>query len=159
MRKPLTEEELDWIVSFALEQITVEDVLDIIDICKMDFRLIAYGIITPPKSMWNEKITAPGFLDDIKHLQPIYRHAIRLINSQEDALLIYDCGFLDGIPKSESSAAFFIALEFCDSLENLDRIADAVLSEVGYTIDFFSCEEEFLAIFEKKRELSENENE
>lgn len=129
MKKVLSEEDLNWIVAFVLEQTTVEDVLDVIFICW------GYScIITVPPMGWegwkknDKKFEEDGegwpsfILKPNKHLLPIYRHAIRLINSQDDALLIYDCGFLDGIPESESCASFFVALEFCDSLENLSYI-------------------------------------
>lgn len=166
MKKVFSEEDLNWIVSFALEQTTVEDVLDVIYIC--------WGyccIITIPPKEWkgwksNEKIFKedgeawpPYIFKPNKHLCPIYRHAIRLINSQDDALLIYGCGLLDGIPECESLASFLIALEFCDSMENLSYITDSVLDDAVSRTDFFSLEEEILAIFEKRRELLEKENE
>lgn len=158
MRTVLSEEDLNWIVDFALEQTTVWDVLDIIAAICVNF---SCDIVTPPRRLMVGKITPPGFLDDNRHLKPIYSHAIKLINSQGDALLIYECGFCDGIPKDESLAAFLIALEFCDSPENLDYLADLVLDEIIRlaNVDLFSREEELMAIFEKRRELLERESE
>lgn len=153
MRRPLSKEDLNWIVSFALEQITVEDVLDVVYICW------GYScIITVPPKGWKGGTWPPGILDDV-HLQPIYRHAIRLIESQEDALLIYDCGLMDGIHKDESLVSFLIALEFCDSQDNLIYLLGIVLEWVNDPKDLFSYDEEILAIFEKRKELLKKENE
>jgi hypothetical protein len=153
MRRPLSEEDLNWIVSFALEQVTVEDVLDVVYICW------GYScIITVPPKGWKGGVWPHGILDDA-HLQPIYKYAIRLIESQEDALLIYDCGFMDGIHKDESLVSFLIALEFCDSRDNLNYLVDIVLEEVNNPNDLFDYEEEILAILEKRKELLKKENE
>lgn len=152
MRKALSEEDLNWIVAFALEQATVEDVLDVIYIC-WGYSCI---ITTPPKS-WKGGEWPPGILNDIDHFPPIYRHAIRLVESQDDALLIYESSILDGIPRCESLVAFLISLEFCDSVYNLDCLVDTVLKWVNNPGDLFSYEEELLALFEKRRELLENE--
>jgi|GEM_PF-7111722 len=153
MRRPLSKEDLNWIVSFALEQITVEDVLDVVYICW------GYScIITVPPKSWKGGVWPLGILGDV-HLQPIYRHAIRLIESQEDALSIYDCGIMDGIHKDESLASFLIALEFCDSQDNLSYLLGIVLEWVNDPNDLFSYDEEILAIFEKRKELLKKENE
>lgn len=152
MRNPLSEEDLNWIVAFALEQTTVEDVLDVIYICW------GYScIITFPPKGWKGEGIPPGTLDYIKHLQPIYRYAIRLIESQEDSLLIYETEFFDGLHGDESLAAFLVALEFCDSLENLEGLANILLEWINEPKDLFNKEEKILALFEKRRELLENE--
>ena len=165
--KPLNEEELNWIVEFALEQTTVEDVLDVVYIC--------YGfgcIITIPSMKWEGWKSEDrrfregsdgwpsGILQPIKHLDPIYRHAIRLIETQDDALEIQRCGLLDGISSNESLAAFYIALEFCHSEDNLNQITDELMDNLDENSDgIFSIEEEILAIFEKRRDLLERNRE
>lgn len=156
-----TKEDLDWIVAFALEQNTVDDVLDIMEIC------CEYGcIITVPPMEWegwesdDEKFEEGGegwpshVLNVKEHLGPIYRHAIRLIETQEEALLICKKGLLHGIPTNEYLAAFFIALEFCDSLTNLMQITNDLIDCLDeYSDGIFSIEEELKAIFDKKKEL------
>lgn len=166
MRKVPSEEDLNWIVGFALEQTTVEDVLDIIYICW------GYScIVTIPPMRWEGwKSNKKMFKEDgeawpsyvfkpNKHLRPIYRHAIRLINSQDDALLIYETEFLYCLHEDESLVSFLIALEFCDSSDNLEYLTSIVLERVNEPNDLFNHEEEILAIFEKKRELLEKEKE
>lgn len=147
----LSEEEINEIVTFILGQTTVDDVLDIIGIC---WRYGCNIITPPPEQLAGAGITLPGYLNDIKHLGPIYRHAIRLIESQEEALSVYLCVFFDGISKSESLGSFLVALEFCDSLDNLEYLTEEVLENLHELVGgIFSVQEEILALFEKREEL------
>jgi hypothetical protein len=146
----LSEEELDEIVALALKQTTVDSVLAIIDDCK------DRHIVTPPVYYVQRNIRPPGFLDERKHLHPIFRHSIRLITSQDDATTIFSRGFFDAISPNESLASFIIAIEYCDSMKNLDYLTEIVLEWIYESKDFFNHQEEILALFEKKRELIEN---
>jgi len=150
--KVLSEEELDEIVNIILGFSEVDDILDCVDICWK------YGcnVITPPPGICIEDndLNEEGFLNNTQ-LRLIYSHAIRSIKNQDDALEIFFLGYFDGISKTESLVAFLIALEFCDSEDNLKCLEGLLRQELyHYDMNLFSYREEIGALFEKEEELS-----